>query len=73
MAYSENWFYTRTVRNKGRDPGHKSHFRFGNVRTNSYEGLYDMYDEPIYFSKEERKREKKSKLDLSLFRQKYVG
>ncbi len=62
--------YLFTVRNKGRDPGHKSHFRFGNVRTNSYEGLYDMYDEPIYFSKEERKREKKSKFS---FVEKYVG
>lgn len=30
-----------TGQNKGRDPGHKSHFRFCNVRTNSYEGLYD--------------------------------
>ena len=33
--------YLLTGQNKGRDPGHKSHFRFCNVRTNSYEGLYD--------------------------------
>jgi hypothetical protein len=51
--------YLFTVRDKGRDPGHKFHFRFCNVRTISYVGLYDMYDKPNYFSKEERKREKK--------------
>ncbi len=66
MYYSDLF----TVRNKGRDPGHKSHFRFGNVRKDSYEALYDTYRQ-TYLLFERRTKEKK-KISLS-FVEKYVG
>jgi hypothetical protein len=56
-----------TVRDNGRDPGHKSHFRFGNVRKDSYEALYDPYRR-TYLLFERRTKERKKK--LSLFRRK---
>ena len=71
--YSEAFsiqLYLFTVRNKGRDPGHKSHFRFGNVRKDSYEALYDTYRRTYLHFEIERKRKKKNSLS---FVEKYVG